>query len=85
MKRRKRKRTPSWSPYQRYEALDCDGQTVLEFAAAAGLEDRASRIDKTHWFLTCTDDSEDEVVPVSAVLPGAEDREFRGMGFIKGE
>lgn len=85
MKRRKRKRTPSWSPYQRYEALDCDGQTVLEFAAAAGLEDRASRIEKTHWFLTCTDDSEDEVVPVSAVLPGAENREFRGMGFTKGE
>ena len=82
--RKKKRRSPSWSPFAKFEPIGADVDPQ-NYAAEAGVEDREGRIKKTFWFLVCTDDSEDEIVPASAVLPGAEYREFRGMGYSEGE
>jgi hypothetical protein len=82
--RKKKRRTPSWSPFEKFEPIGANVDPQ-DYAAEAGVEDREGRLKKTFWFLVCSDDSVDEIVPVSAVLPGAENREFRGMGYSKGD
>ena len=82
--RKKKRRTPSWSPFEKFEPIGANVDPQ-DYAAEAGVEDRDGRLKKTYWFLVCSDSAEDEIVPVSAVLPGAEYREFRGMGCSEGE
>ena len=89
-------RTRDWNPFARNRSRVSAGSARAPFsrgdhgyvcdetyAADCGAADRAERLSRGVWHLILGDD--DECVPVSAVLPGAANREFRGMGYSEGE